>query len=927
MASAAPAHQFATSRSSRMSTALSGPARMVLGLVLIFTAAFVAVIMMKIAQEWQIAKRDAEAEQARTAIFLSERAGARLARVYGAVSGAAGGVATDWDEDGGADIYGHLVALTARKDVLDAALLSDDGRVRGATDAAAGALLASALSSRDDRLVWTAAGPDGRQDLYVAAELELTGRTRLLVARLDAAALTPGLTGPADVALVAGDAVITAVAEGATREGLMRGGRADAAFDISPQALADLQSGDRAAVRATDTPEMVIAAAPLGRTGMQIMVAGEKPVDVAGWRRTLIFYVLLLVAPLLVAIGLCAVLLMQMDSIRQARQALSDSERRFRLAIEGARCGVWDWDVANDTVFVTESLARMMGRRESATITGAEFLSLVRQEDQEKLKIAIRGAPGSGEVDVEFGVQGLPVSLHARGKPWTGSDGQLSGRIVGVAIDVTQQKGAQARVTAAESRLRAALESMSESFVLWDARERLVLTNRKFRDFFHLDEKLVKPGAAYEMLEIAAQGAILAAHDSAESEATELELADGRWVHISERRTADGGKVSIGTDITAMKRQESQLIERDKAQRQTLSDLRKAHERLADLAKKYEKEKIRAEEANRSKSEFLANMSHELRTPLNAINGFSEIMIEQMFGPLGDPRYQEYVGDILSSGQHLLELINDILDMSKIEAGKLKLSTETVFPDEIAEQCVRLMRGKAKDSELDLSLDNGDVPEIIADPRAIKQVLLNLISNAIKFTPERGAVTVRARSVDGPDMRGVRFEVIDTGIGIAAEDLPRLGRPFEQIESQHSKTHQGSGLGLALSKSLVAMHGGTFLMESEPGRGTTVSFTLPLVAVVEPENEEEAVEPSSPKLRSASSPPASAAPAAPSVPAAGAGAVFSHPEVSGANDSDFDDDETSDAPAPPLNVDDDPFLIQLDFDDAEDVDESEPTPA
>ncbi len=235
--------------------------------------------------------------------------------------------------------------------------------------------------------------------------------------------------------------------------------------------------------------------------------------------------------------------------------------------------------------------------------------------------------------------------------------------------------------------------------------------------------------------------------------------------------------------------------------------------------------KEQADAANRAKTEFLANMSHELRTPLNAINGFSEIMAGEMFGPLGDARYKGYAADILKSGQHLLSLINDILDMAKIEAGKLTLHYEAVSLKEIVEDAARLMRGRVEESGLKLLVDAPDLPTIEADHRGLKQVVLNLLSNAVKFTPEGGDIVI---ALSREDDDRVRVAVTDTGIGIAAEDLGRLARPFEQVEGQHSKTTQGTGLGLALTKSLIELHGGTLTLESEPGCGTTVSFDLPI---------------------------------------------------------------------------------------------------
>ena len=184
----------------------------------------------------------------------------------------------------------------------------------------------------------------------------------------------------------------------------------------------------------------------------------------------------------------------------------------------------------------------------------------------------------------------------------------------------------------------------------------------------------------------------------------------------------------------------------------------------------------------------------------------------------------DYVRDIHGSGEHLLSLINDILDMAKIEAGKLSLHAHPIELAEACEDAVRLIRHRADAAGLILEFDGGALPVIHADERALKQVLLNLLSNAVKFTPPGGRV--RLWSVQEGAM--VRIAVTDSGIGIAAADLARLGQPFEQIESQHAKTTQGTGLGLALTKSLVAMQGGAFQLESEPGRGTTASFTLPL---------------------------------------------------------------------------------------------------
>jgi cell cycle sensor histidine kinase DivJ len=235
-----------------------------------------------------------------------------------------------------------------------------------------------------------------------------------------------------------------------------------------------------------------------------------------------------------------------------------------------------------------------------------------------------------------------------------------------------------------------------------------------------------------------------------------------------------------------------------------------------------------AEGASRAKSHFLANMSHELRTPLNAIIGFSEVMTHEMFGPVGSPRYLEYARLIHESGGHLLELINGILDMSKIEAGKFQLHEELFDLAEVAGQAVRFVKLGA--DRKGIVLKTAIAPEcrtMFADKRAVKQMLVNLLTNGVKFTPRGGEVRVAAVRDDG----GIELAVRDTGVGIGVEDLKRLGRPFEQVDGAHVKAQEGTGLGLALVKALSAMHGGEALIESKLGEGTTVRVRLPYAAV------------------------------------------------------------------------------------------------
>ncbi len=231
-----------------------------------------------------------------------------------------------------------------------------------------------------------------------------------------------------------------------------------------------------------------------------------------------------------------------------------------------------------------------------------------------------------------------------------------------------------------------------------------------------------------------------------------------------------------------------------------------------------------AENASRMKSTFLATMSHELRTPLNAVIGFSEVMNSQMYGPLGDPRYGEYTGLIRGAGQHLLELINDILDMSKIEAGRHELQRTRLDLRAVVRDCASMMAERAAQANVELREDMPPANAWIdADPRAMKQILLNLLSNAIKFTPPGGNVTTRIATPDGR----IVLSVSDTGIGIPADQIYLLGNPFVQVRNDAGKTHAGTGLGLALARSLAEMHNGALRIESVEHVGTTVTVDLP----------------------------------------------------------------------------------------------------
>ncbi|MGE5777914.1 MAG: PAS domain-containing sensor histidine kinase [Hyphomicrobiales bacterium] len=531
----------------------------------------------------------------------------------------------------------------------------------------------------------------------------------------------------------------------------------------------------------------------------------------------------------------------QATRAREADQIYETVRSRIDTALNRGRCGLWDWDLARGRVFWSHSMFAILGLRpRDPLLSFGEVNALVHPEDIDLYGLAAQLADASATlVDHAFRMRhanGNWVWLRARCE-LVQQSGDGGPHLIGIAVDITEQKTLVERTVEADLRLRDAIETIPEAFVVWDAQNRLVLCNSNFQELHNLPDEAIKAGASYESVVAAGRKPVVRSKVTSEGQSPgartfEAQLDDGRWLHISERRTKDGGYVSVGTDITNIKRHEEKLMESEKRLMATVADLRNSQQKLerqaeevADLAEKYAEEKTRAEEANQAKSKFLANMSHELRTPLNAIIGFSEIMESGMFGPLGSDKYREYCSDIHQSGQYLLDVINDILDMSKIEAGRIRLDAEPIELEPFLNDAMRVVSGRANDKRLKLTARIGGGIRLSADHRLLKQIMLNLLSNAVKFTPEGGRVTIRARKTSSG---WVSISIADTGIGIPEEALARLGRPFEQVESQLTKSHQGSGLGLAIAKSLTELHHGSMRIHSTPGRGTMVLLRLPI---------------------------------------------------------------------------------------------------
>ena len=386
--------------------------------------------------------------------------------------------------------------------------------------------------------------------------------------------------------------------------------------------------------------------------------------------------------------------------------------------------------------------------------------------------------------------------------------------------------------------LRSALDTSSDGVWLYDKNERVIFTNDRYHeinpevpskaeilkctmeDLLRLNQTR-KDASAADDPETRIQ-TILAERRSGKEIIKEITRPDGTTYLIRAKPTIDHGLLIMQTDITAIKNAERELRQAKEAVDSANRDLeRNVRERTRELHNAV----VQAEMANRSKTDFLANMSHELRTPLNAIIGFSDIIRKAVYGPIGSKKYREYAEDIHDAGTHLLELIHDILDVSRVEAGQLAIELEENDIQEVFDECAAMIASKAQNQQLDLRFDVEDsMPPVYADGLRLKQVLLNLIGNAIKFTPQNGQVRVSAGATkDG----GIAIQVRDTGIGMTADQIETAVERFGQANNSHMISQEGVGLGLAICKAIIELHNGTLDIDSTTGRGTMVTVTFP----------------------------------------------------------------------------------------------------
>lgn len=499
-------------------------------------------------------------------------------------------------------------------------------------------------------------------------------------------------------------------------------------------------------------------------------------------------------------------------------EVVHDYAQDFEQVIAAAGCACLTWKLDSPTLALSPALASIIGLSPRRTLlTPEKFRLLQHPADPDLLNtFKIKAPRAGGPIAIDTRLR------HADGRwiPVRISGGMRiglaeAGTIEVIVTDRSEAEYLERRAALFEKRMHELAEGLPHAVSLWDSSHRLIYWNKAFPRLHLLDEDQLEPGLAHDDI---FDRPMTLPGDLQAGRLEVLRAEGGRWLVEFDSTSTHGRAVLEGDTIAKIQK--------------LRFDLMKANDRIADqqsqldtLAKRTVHDAARVEAANRSIAEFLANTSHELRTPLNAILGFSEMMEQQIFGPLGSDKYIEYISDIRASGQNLLALINDILDMSKIESGQFDMTPDPMDVKSAVTEAMRLAGPLAKEKSITLSQDESTsrIPRAFADAQAIKRVLLHLFRNAIKFTPENGKVTVEAEA----DLHRVRIIVSDTGIGIHPDDLGQVGTPFFRGRLSEEKGLSGMGLGLALCRSILQLNSGSIVLESDPGEGTRVILTLP----------------------------------------------------------------------------------------------------
>ncbi|MGE0120499.1 MAG: PAS domain-containing protein [Dongiaceae bacterium] len=576
-----------------------------------------------------------------------------------------------------------------------------------------------------------------------------------------------------------------------------------------------------------DGIERIISYRTVPKRPLIVAVGLSRAEVLAQWRDDVRMRVILALI-ITAAVVLLMLLLLRSLARREATEAaLRESQQRFELAVRGTSDGLWDWDMIADKVWFSPRCCELLGYKSVDEFSADydDYFNRIHAEDSERRAAALDRHLAEGKpYDVEYRLRlkgGGYRWFRVRGQAIRGTDGQPI-RMAGSISDIDAQRAAEAALVETLHSLReneARLSSLIENVPgviyrsVFDGRWTETFVNHALGELTGYPPTDFIAGGARSLSSIIHpedRDYFAWAVEEAVRKRTPFAV-EYRLIHKSGavKWVWDRGRASYTEDGQA------QYIDG------CIFDITDRREGEAELRRAKEA----AEAANQAKSEFLAHMSHELRTPLNAIIGFSEVMQAELFGSMGSPQYRAYARDIHESGTHLLGLINDILDLSKVEAGRQELHEEDCDIEEIVTDSLRLVAEPAASQGVGIERHlQADVPALRADYRMIKQILLNLLSNAIKFTPTEGTIKL---SVGTTAEGSLRFIVEDNGIGIPSDQVRRVFEPFVQVEGAFTRKYGGTGLGLPLSRTFVELHGGTLELVSAVGAGTTVIVTFP----------------------------------------------------------------------------------------------------
>ncbi len=503
-------------------------------------------------------------------------------------------------------------------------------------------------------------------------------------------------------------------------------------------------------------------------------------------------------------------------AVRASRAALQESEERLQLAINGVNDGIWDWDLRSGKLYMSPKLKEMIGYAADELPSAFEsFERLLHPDDKPRflqfLDAYLKG--GIARFSIEFRLRHRDGSwcwILGRGEALRDAQG-VPYRMAGSHTDITLRKNAEKRLQQADQLLRSAIEASGAAFVVYNPDDRMVLCNEQFRQIYARSAPAIVPGLTFEEMvrygvergqypeaagrEEAWIAALLDAHRRGDASLVQ-KLDDGRWLQIRERRTPTGHVVGFRVDVTELYRA-----------------------------------KEAAEAASLAKSRFLATMSHEIRTPLNGVLGMAQLLLQQN---LTAEECQDYARTILTSGETLLALLNDILDLSKVEAGRIEMEALAFDPGHLLEEMQALFSEAASAKGLRIAATwHGPAERYSADSYRLRQMLSNLIGNAVKFTAT-GEVRIEGReTARSGEAATLEFAVTDTGIGIAADKLALLFQPFSQADSTTTRQYGGTGLGLSIVRGLAGLMGGEVGVDSTPGQGSRFWFRIQAGRVAE----------------------------------------------------------------------------------------------